>query len=174
MQQLRSGKIAALEQLVHAEWEPLVRYAHDLLGSVDAAEDVAQEVFVELWHRRDQWEGILSLRAYLYRSVRNRAMNEQRRQRVREEWLRIQPPGGPGPSSPSREMETAALRRAIDAALAALSPRRREVFVLFRLHSLSYHEIAEVLGVSDQTVANTMSAALAELRRALAAYATHV
>ena len=52
-------------------------------------------------------------------------------------------------------------------AIAALSDRRREVFILSRFHGLSHGEIAETLQTSPQTVANQVSSALAELRLAL-------
>jgi RNA polymerase sigma-70 factor (ECF subfamily) len=58
----------------------------------------------------------------------------------------------------------------VESAITALPERRREIFVLSRYHGLSYREIAEVLEISPQTVANQLSAALATLRESLASH----
>jgi RNA polymerase sigma-70 factor, ECF subfamily len=59
------------------------------------------------------------------------------------------------------------LLRYFERAVSHLPPRRQEIFVLARAHGLSHQEIAEVMKISPQTVANQMSAALADLRQAL-------
>ena len=64
-------------------------------------------------------------------------------------------------------VEQAEERAAVERAIAALPPRRREIFILVRVHGLSYGEVAEILQISPQTVANQMSAALTTLRRLL-------
>jgi len=58
-------------------------------------------------------------------------------------------------------------RAAIERAIAQLPARRREIFLLVRVHGLPYREVAELLEISPQTVANQMSAALAQLRQLL-------
>src|SRR5690606_38619014 len=161
----------ALDGLLALYWKPLVRYAHALVGSMDDAEDVVQDVFVELWNRRLSWRGIESIRSYLYRSTRNRALNERRRRKVRVAWFDANRGEQRRPPTPAETLQTQELRRAVESALGRLSPRRREVFVLYSGHSLSYHEIGAIMGISYQTVANHMSAALRDLRRALADYA---
>jgi RNA polymerase sigma-70 factor (ECF subfamily) len=169
MTRLASGDPEALSELLNLYWRPLQEYAAGLLGSTDAAEDVAQEAFVGLWNRRTEWRPG-SVRAYLYRSTRNLALNERRRGRVRRRWLEVfpeRPETGSAPLAGAEERELqAAARRAVE----GLPPRRREVFMLARFHGLSYRQIAEIMGISQQTVANQMSSALAELRVLLAAF----
>ncbi len=63
------------------------------------------------------------------------------------------------------------LERELAAALALLSERRRDVFLLIRYQGMSYRQAGEVLGITVQTVANHLSAALKELRRLLRDYA---
>ena len=72
-----------------------------------------------------------------------------------------------GPAQPDELLEETLLQEEVAAAIADLPERRREVFVLARFHGLSYQEIADVLGVSQQTVANQMSSALSQLRELL-------
>jgi RNA polymerase sigma factor (sigma-70 family) len=59
------------------------------------------------------------------------------------------------------------LSRAIRHAIDQLAPRRREVFTLFHLQDLSYKEIADLMGIRPQSVANHLQAALADLRVSL-------
>jgi RNA polymerase sigma-70 factor (ECF subfamily) len=170
MSRLASGDEEALSDLMNLYWRPLQEYAAGLLGSSDAAEDVAQEAFVRLWDRRADWHPG-SVRAYLYRSARNLALNEQRHGRVRGRWLlvfRQRPHTAAGSAADAvEELELhAAARRAVQ----RLPPRRREVFLLARFHGLSYKQIAEIMGISQQTVANQMSSAIGELRVFLAAF----
>ena len=77
----------------------------------------------------------------------------------------------PGPTpTPAEETIAADLRRAAAQAVSDLPPKRQEVFRLAREEGLSYAEIASVMDVSPQTVANQMSLALADLRRALSPF----
>jgi len=171
MRRIQAGDHNALDEALSLFWEPLVRYAGNFLGSSDAAEDAAQEAFVRLWRHRAEWSATESLRAYLYRILRNHLLNERRAQRVRARWrekvLRKEPRG---PVTPLEFAEHGELNAAIRTALDELPPRRREIFTLARHHGLSYREIAQTLGVSPQTVANQMSAALMTLREELAPF----
>jgi RNA polymerase sigma-70 factor (ECF subfamily) len=170
---LRAGDAAALEILLAELWEPVVRFVLPLVDGQDAAEDVAQRAFLRVWDERLALRADGAVRAVLYRAARNLALNERRDRRTRLRLLDARAREGEraGAGAPARSplelLEAAELRRAAAAAIAALPERRREVFVLARYHGMSYGEIAEILELSPQTVANTMSAALAALRREL-------
>jgi RNA polymerase sigma-70 factor (ECF subfamily) len=72
------------------------------------------------------------------------------------------------PVSPPRDrIETEQLRSALDREIALLPERRREILVLRCVHDLSYKEIADVMNIAQQTVANQLSSALATLRVSL-------
>lgn len=169
VQRLRQGEHAALREVMGEHWPAVVSYSASLLGPAHpAADDIAQEAFLRLWEHRVEWAPTSALRPLLFRIARNLALNEKRRQRVRvrgkERVARAE--GGRLPS-PVEETEEGELRARVEAAIASLPRRRREVFVLARFQSLTFCEIAAVLEISPQTVANQMSAALAHLRREL-------
>jgi RNA polymerase sigma-70 factor (family 1) len=150
---------------------PLLHYATTLLGSVDRAEDVVQETFVRIWERRCHWGAEGSVKSLLYRTARNLALNERRHLRVRENWKRRQTVREqPDPPTMAERRREAELLTNLEAALDSLPSRRREIFELARFHDLSYRQIAEKLGISPQTVANQISAAMRDLKRALAPY----
>ncbi|MBI4421633.1 MAG: sigma-70 family RNA polymerase sigma factor [Gemmatimonadetes bacterium] len=120
---------------------------------------------IRVWDLRREWRPRGSLQAYLYRIARNLALNERRRLRVRARGTPAASSGGT--SDPIERLERLELARTVERAIVSLPERRRQVFLLARFHDLTYAEIAESLDLSPQTVANQMSAALAQLRRLL-------
>jgi len=70
-------------------------------------------------------------------------------------------------SDPLRDLEQQEAAAVLYAALEHLPTRRREVFTLYHLQKLSYKQVAEVMGIRPQTVANYLRAALLDLRRSL-------
>lgn len=172
---LRYNDTAALDELLALYWEDLVRYAWSIVHSIDDAEDIAQQAFLQLWRRRTHLEHRGGgMHSYLLRIARNLSLNEQRRRKVVvRAGSRLQDVA-PHQPTPAEVVEEAELQAAVEAALEALPARRREVFMLVRFHGLSYRETAEVMGISPQTVANQLSSALAELRRALREYLVEV
>lgn len=169
---LRKGEPEALDHFAARHWAGLVAFAYDLVGSMDGAKDLAQEAFLRLWERRKSFEGRGSIRNYLLQTVRRLVLNEARDRRLRErpdvaERVRetLSAPPLPDVSAERRDLEAA-----IEEALRALPPRRREALVLVRFHGLSIREAAEVMGSAPQTVANQVTTALRELRERLAPY----
>ena len=151
------------------EWYPvLVRVATALLHEVDAAEEVAQEVMLELWRRRHVISADVSLRAYLLRAVRNRSLNQLRHLRVRRDSEAAVEATYDAPLGADQPMVAGELSEAVEEAIHGLPPRCREVFELSRRHGLKYAEIAESLGISQKTVEAQMGKALKIMRERLA------
>lgn len=165
---LRAGDAGALDDLLERYWSPVFLYALHLTGSEDAADDVAQGVFCRVWERRATWRAEGSVRGLLFRLARNIAISAHRRERAQDRAVLAFAEDVSTPAGPALSAERAALRVALERAVAQLPARRREVFVLRMLDDLSYDEIAHVMGTSKQTVANQLSRALATLRLALA------
>jgi RNA polymerase sigma-70 factor (ECF subfamily) len=163
---IRSGDSATLGHLQDAYWEPLIQFADRILGGIADPQDVVQEAFIRLWANRDRWQVEGSVRSLLYTVTRNAALDERRRHARRERVSQAADPPATA-AEPSEDAAAAELRRAASAAVSQLPPKRQEVFRLSREEGLTYSEIAAVLSVSPQTVANQMSLALAGLRRAL-------
>jgi RNA polymerase sigma-70 factor (ECF subfamily) len=164
---LRRGDERALARLLDQYWSPLLAYATRLLRSRDAAEDAVQEAFVRLWQHRESWDLEGSVRGLLYRVTRNAALDERKRRVTRRRLAgQVNRPG----ATPPADLEVVAteLEVMVARAIARLPPRRREIFLLARRDGLSYHQIAFVLDLSVQTVANHMSLALRDLRHAVA------
>jgi RNA polymerase sigma-70 factor (family 1) len=166
---IRSGDPKTLARLQTAYWARLVQYADRFLEGGSDPQDVVQEAFIRLWTHRERWTPEGSLRSLLYTVTRNAALDERRRvARRAKASLSVDPPGGR--AGPDDQAIAEELLQAAAEAVSRLPPKRQEVFRLAREEGLAYAEIARVMDVSPQTVANQMSLALGDLRRALAVH----
>ena len=167
-ERIRAGDEGAFDSVFRAHYAQLVRMAQSVVREAALAEEIAQEVMLELWRRRESLQVEQTFRAYLIRSTRNRALNHIRHQRIvaREAASAAADPR----TSPSAEEEVLGveLERAVRDAINGLPENCREVFQLSREQGLKYVEIAATLEISVKTVEKRMGQALAELRERLA------
>jgi len=167
---IRAGDEGAFDSVFRAHYPHLVRMGESIVRERALAEEIAQEVMLELWRRRESLAVEQSFRAYLIRSTRNRALNHIRHQRVvsREaEAAALESPTSPSAEDVVLGLE---LERAVRRAIDGLPVNAREVFLLSREQGLKYTEIALVLEISVKTVEKRMGQALSELRDRLAAW----
>lgn len=155
---------SALDALLAKYWQPLTLFIARMTGSVEAAEDAVQETFCRVWERRRAWRADGSVSGLLFRLARNIAISEHRHLQTEERVATSIADSAPHDCAID-ELPDDELRAVLEREIAALPPRRREVFLLRVVHDLSYKEIAAIMGTSPQTVANQLSAALAALRQ---------
>lgn len=168
---LRAGDREAFETVFRAYYPRLADYAVGLVRSRDVAEDVVQEVFVALWTQRERLTTPDNLAGYLYRSVRNRSLNQIRHKRMVTDWqARQAAEDSPVAPAADKEAQNTEILEAVRHAVAQLSPRCREVFELSRDRGLTYPEIATTLGISIKTVETLMGRALKGVRERLTAF----
>ena len=167
LSRLRHGDEDAYSSIFREQYPGLVVTATRLLGERALGEEVAQDVMLELWRRRESLTLTGPLRAYLQQATRNRALNRLRQGRTaqRGEVYVRGPSASPSPDAGaiSGELQAAAAR-----AIASLSAPQREVFEMNRQRGLTYGEIAEHLGISVKSVEARMGRALKLLREQLA------
>ena len=169
-ERIRAGDESAFDAVFRDNYAHLVRMAESIVRERALAEEIAQDVMLELWRRRESIEVEQSFRAYLLRSTRNRALNHVRHQRIvmREAAIAAAAAENARAESADDDMVVTELERAVRSAIADLPERTREVFQLSRDRGLKYSEIAAVLDISVKTVEKRMGQALAELRERLA------
>ncbi|MEV5966794.1 RNA polymerase subunit sigma-70 [Kribbella sp. NPDC051952] len=187
--------------LEDADLEDAERYRHELrvhcyrmLGSYDDAEDMVQETFLRAWHRRDDFEGRSSLRAWLYRIATNACIDDVRRpQRVLPHQL--EPASFPSIALPARadvpwlqpfpdvlldraeEPDAVAIRRetielAFLLAIQHLPPRQRAVLIFRDVLGWSARETAEAVDLSVAAVNSALQRARPVLRDHLPSHRT--
>lgn len=168
LQRIRQSDEHAFDILFRRFYGILVGFAESVLRGRALAEDVVQDVMLEVWRRRETLEITESWRSYLFRATRNRALNELRHAKValNAEPL-VRDPESEEPSSPA-ELDAQELDREFRRVLQSLPDAERDVFQMSRRDGLKYAEIANVLGVSVKTVEARMGRALKALRTQLA------
>jgi len=157
---------ARLEELFEAHHQRLFRLARRLLRDADAARDAVQDVFVRAARHADRLpSGEPGGEAWLVRVLVNRCHDQNRQSRRRGAPAEL---SGNEESTASRPDASALARLSVEAALAALPPRRRAVVVLHELEERSVEEIAGLLGVARVTVRWHLSQGRKQLARVLA------
>lgn len=139
-----------------AHYAPLVRLAYVTTGSMPAAEDVVQDVFVD-WLRR--FDDVESPVPYLRRAVVSRCTSWIRRRILERRHAAAAPAGEAVPPDPQGV--------AVRAALARLAPRQRAAVFLRYYLDLPVQEIAEALGCPVGTVKSLLHRSLAVLQEHL-------
>lgn len=167
LDRLRAGDEAALREIFNQNFKMLTIEAFRLTSEQAVAKDLAQEVFYELWKRRESLQIQTSLEAYLRRAVRNRALNFLKTQKkylfdedLAAENLETRHSENFHQNFDEKEDLVAALHDAI----AELPEKCRQVFMLSRFEDLSHREIAERLEISTKTIENQITKALRMLR----------
>jgi RNA polymerase sigma-70 factor (ECF subfamily) len=166
---LAAGLIAGEEWAVSESWRryaPMVLMtAERVLGSKSEADDLAQEVFCEVFRRVKALRQFESLRSFVY-SFAVRLLRSELRRRKRRRWLSFF-----GRSPPetldlrSADPESRELLGRFDRLLDRLSPRDRLVFVLRYMDEMTVGEIAETMELSTSTVKRAVTHACSRLSR---------
>jgi RNA polymerase sigma-70 factor, ECF subfamily len=175
----RTGDAEAFARLVKLHEAMVVNLSARLLGDVEEARDVAQEVFLQVHKRLAAFEGRSSLKTWIYRIAVNQCHNRRRfwhrRRRDRETPLDERllpaplaagaPPFGTDPYEEAVRLERA---RKVQAALLELRFEHRSVLVLREVEGLSCEEVAAALGVPEGTIKSRLSRAREAMRQRLA------
>ncbi|WP_345234893.1 RNA polymerase sigma factor [Olivibacter ginsenosidimutans] len=162
---LKMGDKSAFQALYTKYWDMVFNNAYKRLGNLNLSEDVVQEVFSQLWLRREQ-EQIRNLPAYLYIATRNQVYKLQRKEQIYipiteiAEELRLQRESADAQILYKELLET--YRQLIE----HLPPQQREIFKLRYDENLETNEIAEQLKISPKTVRNQLGRALSRLKTA--------
>lgn len=164
VERLRANDALALDALMRAYQSPLYVYALRLVRAEDLAADIVQDVFVRVWETRASLRVDSSIRAYLFRAVRNTALNATTRDAARLRRELESDAGQDIPAaSPAELFEQEEFERAVLDAVDTLPARRREIFMLVRNSDLTYAEVADMLGISLSAVKTQMRRAMATL-----------
>ncbi|WP_373520149.1 RNA polymerase sigma-70 factor [Aquiflexum sp.] len=168
---IQQGDVSTFEMLFKTHYPALCRYATAYLSDRDDAEEVVQATFIGFWEKRKNIHVDSSLKAYLYRSVRNACLNEVKRQKVRLQYANALIAEGEKFSEPSDHLTIKTeLETKIHEALQSLPEQCRLIFKMSRFEELKYQEIADQLRISIKTVENQMGKALKLMRIKLKDY----
>lgn len=166
IRRIQKGDERAYEDLFFQYYSRLCGFAVKIVGSNELAKDCVQEVFLKIWRNRKNWEVNYSLSVYLYRAVRNQALNKVEKWRTKREYTQQYYEEGFYKKEEASQLsiEKNKLIEEVWKVVAEMPDRRRMVFELHKRHGLSYKEIAEVMEITRKTVENHMGRALQDIR----------
>lgn len=168
---LKEGSESAFEMLFRTYYRPLCQYAYSFLNDRDEAEEVVQSAFINIWDKRAQVEIQSSVKAYLYRVVRNSCLNVIKHEKVKQQHVAHEMVHAEAVhEGVSQSVISSELEERIAIAMKALPEQCRLVFQLSRFEELKYAEIAEQLNISVKTVENQIGKALKIMREQLKDY----
>jgi len=170
LDKLKEQPEIALKVLYDEYYNYICSVVYKMLGDSATSEDLAQEVFLEVWKRRESLDVNLSLRGYLRRVAVNKTLNHIRAKKMNfeEEDAVLHVPSNE--NSTQKVMEAADLQKVINDSIDQLPDKCRVVFGLSRFQEMSYKEISSELGISTKTVENQISKALKLVRKAILEY----
>jgi len=159
------------ELFFRKHYQNLCSYSFYYLKDHAASEEAVQEVFFTLWQRREDLNISSSIKAYLYRAVRNHCLNVIKHIDIRENYkeqnersrMEVEGRG-------EQTLETKELEVRIERAINQLPPERKRIFMMSRFEDMKYREIADDLGISVKTVEAQMGKSLKFLREQLVDY----
>lgn len=145
------GDPAAFDALVRRHLPGALVAAERLLGDWADAEDLVQDAFLRALDRLPLLDPNRPFGPWFFTLLRNLGINQLRAKRVRHTEPELLDAASPD-ALPDEEMERAEVRERFDAALAALTPRQREIVMLFEVEGWKGAEIAEHLGLTPENV----------------------
>ena len=178
----RAGDARAFESLVRRHRAPVFNFILRYTGQRARAEDVLQETWLKVVRSAREYEPKAKFTTWLYTIARNLCVDSARKESYRQaasleapatgaEGAEGRPLGEGLPdtgASPERGAYNARVRPLLERALSSLPEEQREVFILREYSGIPFKDIAEVTGVSENTVKSRMRYALEGLRRRLA------
>jgi RNA polymerase sigma-70 factor (family 1) len=165
---LKKDDESALCVIYKKYWEPLYLSAYQIIKNKEICEDIIQELFIKLWNNRQAIEITVSLKSYLYASIRYEVYRQIRTGAVRSDIYddlleRIHTPAVYG------NIEYKELVAQITSIINKMPVKCREVYKLSREENLTHKQIAAQLNISTKTVENHLTKALRQLRTSLSA-----
>jgi len=181
MLRVKRGDTAAFTELVEKYKQPVMNLAYRTLHDATEAEDLAQNVFVQVFKSAGRYQSTAKFSTWLFTIARNLCLNEIRR-RSRHPAESLDAPHPEQEDQPLQQFEDkktfsppdsllqGELAQNIDRALADLPENQRSAILLCRQEDLSYEEIAEILGCSVSATKSLIHRGRETLKERLKAY----
>ncbi|MDQ6481090.1 RNA polymerase sigma-70 factor [Dyadobacter sp. LHD-138] len=154
----------AFNEIYNRYWQRLYVFALSKLDDEANAEEVIQNVFIDLW-QKGKTDQIENLSAYLYRAVKNKCIDQIRQRLVRGRYeeivLQTRDEEDPGTEELLAFQE---LKAVLNMAMNSLPEKTREIFRLSRMEYLSVREVSVALSIPERTVEYHLAQALKMMR----------
>jgi RNA polymerase sigma-70 factor (ECF subfamily) len=179
MLRFQKGDRGAFQQLFQKYSPSVVNFAFRFLGNRARAEEIAQEVFLQVYRWQTKYEAKAKFSTWLFKIAHNHCLNEVRKGEYRVSVESIGPQEDADGDERERQLPDTNLNKGEDILAAKQAARRiekilrrvpetqRTALLLSRLEGMSYQEVAEVLGVTEKAVKSLVFRATQSLKDGL-------
>ena len=171
----KSEEELAFELLFRKYYVQLCGFANKFIANSTESEEIVQEVFLNVWKKRDQLKIDNEIRPYLFKSIQNLCFNFLEHKKVVDNYYAVIEVVYKNQAEEFNTYESVLyteLQTRADVVIGALPDQCRKIFQMSRQEGLKYNEIADKLGISVKTVETQMSRALSKLKEELRDYLT--
>lgn len=141
---------------------PIKNFLYYKSGDLDQSEDLAQDVFIKLWDKRDEVH-MDTVKSYLYTIANNMLLNKIRHDKVVINFAEKNK-NQQEEHSPEFQLEEKEFKKELEDVIGRMPEKQREVFLMNRIEEMTYKEIADRLQLSVKAVEKRMHGALGHLR----------
>ena len=166
---LRDGDHQAFQVVYLHYATPIKDFLTVLTRSEEDAREITQDVFANIWEKRDQIDPEKSIKGYLYTSARNAALKLFEHRKVRDKYAETSSYSSDEALFSDEILIAEETRILIEIAVSRMPPQRKKIFELSREEGLKSTEIAERLNLSRHTVDNHLAAAKKDIKEFISA-----
>lgn len=169
----QSNEEQAFELIFRKYYVRLCGFANKFIANQAEAEEIVQEVFLNIWSKRDRLKLDNEIKPYLFKSVQNLCFNFVEHQKVIDNYYSVIEVVYRNQKEDFDTYESVLFtefQAKVDEAIGSLPDECRKIFRMSREEGLKYNEIASKLGLSVKTVETQMSRALSKLKTELKDY----
>jgi RNA polymerase sigma factor (sigma-70 family) len=176
IERLKAGDEAAFKQLVETHQDKVYNTALGVVQNAQDAEDVAQEVFIQVYRSIHQFKGESKLSTWLYRIATTRALDLLRSKKSKKRFGLVQRLFGENNepvqeiadfNHPGIKLDQKENAAKLFKAIKQLPENQKAAFVLHKLEDMSYQEVSEVLNTTVPAIESLMHRAKQNLRKIL-------
>jgi RNA polymerase sigma factor, sigma-70 family len=180
MIRFQGGDESCFEKLVERNKQRVFNIAYRYVGNAHDAEDVAQQVFINIYNAKGSYSPKAQFTTWLYTICKNTCLKTFRKKRLNtvsidsgmeleDDTVQFQLPDKDG-SSPLQEVIIAERDNAVKEAIDSLPENQKIALILFKYEQLSYEKIAEITGFTVKAVKSLLFRARVNLKEMLAGY----
>ncbi len=166
LNEIKQRNRKVFEALFYEYYPPLVRFAENFVFDPNVCEDLVQNLFLQFWEKASELEIRQSLKAYFYKSVRNRCYNYLRDLKVADKHKLLFVEASLSQNFPDF-FDDVEIMREVEKSIADLPDQMRELFLQKYRDGKKIREIAEINGISENTVKTQLLRAKDRLRQKL-------
>ena len=166
LEALRNGDQKAFKAVFVAYYNKTKAFIYGYIKSEADAEELAEDMFVNLWINRHMIDLSRSFDSYLHTIARNNALNFLKHKQVQDKYLNEMPDWGSHYSS-EEDYIAKELGLLVEDIVNKMPEQRKQIYLLSRNEGLNNGEIAERLNTTKRNVESQLSLALKEIRKAI-------